>query len=771
MRIKFLFILVILFIQLGTLQAQTITGIVNDEQSQPVEFANVVLYSLPDSSMISGAVTDGMGLFALKTNQTAENTYLQISFMGYRTQIAPTMSHQTIVLKSESTELGEVVVKGTLPVIRIKNDALVTTVQNSILSKAGTGIDVLKRLPSLTYKDGVFSVFGKGEAKIYINNREMRDITELDNLSSADIRDVEIINNPGARYDASIKAVIRISTIRKEGDGFSFDVRSSYYKSQRTNLYEQLNLNYRKKGWDIFGTFDYGLSQWFQDSKMWQKTFVDTLWTQDNTLFIEGNSKSLTGITGFNYEITPKQYVGIKYTITSFPPNKSVSSMSSTVLADGKLYDKWSSQEESSYNNNPSHRFNAYYNGDFGKLKIDFNTDLYANKQSKRSHVTETSQEYDNRTVNSENNVSNRLIASKLVLTYPVFSGNLSFGSEYTNTHRTDDYVSEEKFVPSSNTTIHDQNNALFAEYSILTPVGQLGAGLRYEKVCSDYFSNDVKVEEQSRHYNQWFPNISFGTRLKDVSMQLSYTAKTKRPTYWQLSNNVFYGNRFTLQTGNPFLQPTITHDITLVGVWKFVQVMSSYKNEKDAIIYWTEQMEENPAVSVVAYRNLEKLPSLTTLVTLSPKFGIWSPQLTGGFIKQRLTIMSHDTPITLNKPLFFGSFNNSFQLPKGFALTVDSRFQRNGNYQNVYVTENQFIVNAGITKSFFDERLGIQIKGEDIFYGLRDGNLLYNSKMELWQKNRYDTRKFEFTVRYKFNAARSKYKGTGAGDSEIGRF
>ena len=98
MRIKFLFILVILFIQLGTLQAQTITGIVNDEQSQPVEFANVVLYSLPDSSMISGAVTDSMGLFALKTNQTAENTYLQISFMGYRTQIAPTMSHQTILI-------------------------------------------------------------------------------------------------------------------------------------------------------------------------------------------------------------------------------------------------------------------------------------------------------------------------------------------------------------------------------------------------------------------------------------------------------------------------------------------------------------------------------------------------------------------------------------------------------------------------------------------------------------------------------------------------
>ncbi len=307
-------------------------------------------------------------------------------------------------------------------------------------------------------------------------------------------------------------------------------------------------------------------------------------------------------------------------------------------------------------------------------------------------------------------------------------------------------------------------------EYSRSIPIGQFGAGLRYEDVRSDYFDNDVKIDEQSRRYDQWFPNVSFGTRLKQINLHMSYTAKTKRPTYRQLSSNIFYGNRFTLQTGNPFLKPSVIHDVTLVGTWKFLQLMVSYKNEKDAIIYWTEQMEENPAVSLIAYRNLEKLPSLVAFLNISPTFGIWAPQLSSGFVKQWVTITSNDKPIVLNKLMPMASFNNSFSLPKGFLLTLDMSYQGKGNVQNIYLTENIFVINTGITKSFFKDQLSIAVKGHDLFRGQKDGNLLYNQQMEFFQLNRYDSRKIELTVRYKFNSAKSKYKGTGVGDAEINR-
>ncbi|HAC73838.1 MAG TPA: TonB-dependent receptor, partial [Porphyromonadaceae bacterium] len=158
-----------------------------------------------------------------------------------------------ISLQPDTTLLDEVVVEGDLPRIRLRSDAVVATVQNTVLSKAGTANDVLKRLPAITGDNGDFSIFGKGKAKIYVNNRELRDVSELDLISSADIREVEIVHNPGAGYDASVKAVIRIHTVRKTGDGLSFDIRSTYLQTENTDLRQQLNLNYRHKGWDIFG--------------------------------------------------------------------------------------------------------------------------------------------------------------------------------------------------------------------------------------------------------------------------------------------------------------------------------------------------------------------------------------------------------------------------------------------------------------------------------------------------------------------------------------
>lgn len=401
-------LLLLPFLLSFSIQAQLKGTLINEDQ-QPVEFANVALYSLPDSVMITGTVSDENGNFSLNTDRT-DNAFLKVSFIGYETQIVPAQQQQTIVMKTEAFTLGEVVIKGDLPKIRLTNDALVTTVQNSVLSKAGTGNDVLKRLPSLTGDDGQFSVFGKGQAKIYINNREMRDISELDNLSSADIKEVEIVNNPGARYDASVKAVIRINTVRKTGDGFSFDVRSSYWQSQNTDLTEQLNMNYRKNGWDLFGSFSYNRNASIQDSKMLQNTYVDTLWTQENDMYSERLSHTLTGIAGLNYEISPKHYVGMKYTHTAFPGYNSHTELNSTVLADNVFYDNWKSVEETSTSHKPSHRINAYYNGSIGDLKLDFNTDFYKGTAISKSFVTETSQEYDDRQVNSENRVDNRLM-------------------------------------------------------------------------------------------------------------------------------------------------------------------------------------------------------------------------------------------------------------------------------------------------------------------------------------------------------------------------
>lgn len=83
------------------------------------------------------------------------------------------------------------------------------------------------------------------------------------------------------------------------------------------------------------------------------------------------------------------------------------------------------------------------------------------------------------------------------------------------------------------------------------------------------------------------------------MQLQLGYAARTRRPSYQQLSNNVTYGNRFTLQSGNPLLKREVVHHVSLAGAWKFMQFSLDYTDRRDAIIYWGEQMDYNPAIKV----------------------------------------------------------------------------------------------------------------------------------------------------------------------------
>ena len=112
----------------------------------------------------------------------------------------------------------------------------------------GTGNDVLAHIPGVIRNGNSIEVIGRGTPLIYINGRQMRNQSELDQLSSDQIKDVEVVMTPGAKYDATVKAVIRIKTIRPVGEGFSFNSRTVAGVNHYVYGLEELNLNYRTGG-------------------------------------------------------------------------------------------------------------------------------------------------------------------------------------------------------------------------------------------------------------------------------------------------------------------------------------------------------------------------------------------------------------------------------------------------------------------------------------------------------------------------------------------
>lgn len=677
----------------------------------------------------------------------------------------------TTLFDKFSKELGEVVVKAHLPQYKKTHEGLLTNVAGTVLGKMGTAEDVLKHVPSIVKKKDGYEVVGKGTPIIYINGRQIQDISELDNIKSSDIKSVEVIQNPGAAYDASVNAVIKIKTIKKKGEGFGFDTRSVYWYNKHDNTIQQVNMNYRHNGLNLFATYKFSDATWMQKATYEQTVHVDTLWQQHNNNEVTGRIESHRLISGFSYDFNANHSIGARYTLTSPGYSRSKDFFDSQVTADGKFYDYIKTDGLTVDKSSPSHQLNAYYNGTLGKTTIDLNTDLYFSTNRAYAYSDEQSQEHDSRNINSKNRVSNKMVATKLVITSPLLGGNLSYGAEYINTHRNDDYeVNRTDLLASSYSKLEEQTASPFIQYARLTPIGNITAGLRYEYVRFKYYDAGIYQPEQSRSFRNLFPTISYGAKIGKVMAQLSYSVKTSRPSYSQLSNNVSYMNRFTRQTGNPYLDNETNHRVELSGVWKFIQFMVNYKDSRNAIIYWAEQIPDNEEITMISRKNVKSLKSMTAYISAAPKIGIWALQINLGLQKPWFTLHTDVASYRLNRPIFMGNFNNAFSLPCGITLNVDYRYQSKGNTMNVYLAKEQHVLDVSISKSFLKDALTLEIKGNDLLYKCWDADLLYNQKMELLQVSKRGTRDLQLTLRYKFNTTRSKYKGTGAGNAELNR-
>ena len=173
-----------------------------------------------------------------------------------------------------SVELGDVVVTATRSMQRLSKGGLITDIKGTPLSDLGTCADVISQLPGIISNEGNLEVIGRGTPQIYINGRKLVDESELERLSSKEIQNVEVVFNPGAKYGAETKAVIIVKTIKKQGDGLSGSVsatgRQAHYFSQSDNLF----LNYRTGGLDIFGTFNYDFARRYQEQH--NRTTINT---------------------------------------------------------------------------------------------------------------------------------------------------------------------------------------------------------------------------------------------------------------------------------------------------------------------------------------------------------------------------------------------------------------------------------------------------------------------------------------------------------------
>ena len=756
-----------IFIECTQKEDTKVIGHIVDESGQPIEFANISLYN---EGFINGGVSNENGDFVIPCK--AQRITLKVSYIGYKTveRNVSVGNVGIITLQPETYMVKGVEVKGEIPQYKMTSGGMTVDVQHSILHDVGTADDLLSMLPLVKARNGKYEVLTKGEPEIYINNKKVRDPIELKQLKSADVKSVDIITAPGAKYNAEVNAVIRIKTLKTQGDGLSLMATTQTWKNNKWNNYDDLTLKYRTGGMEAYANVALDNGHYSNDQNIDQELHISKdLFNVHAELPVRSSWTQLDYQAGLSYDFNTDHSIGLSFSSQKNFYNRFSSDMEQRYLKNWTFDGDVRLLTDIREKDKPVWELNTYYIGKIGKLGIDLNATWLRRESEDNNIQQELSQEYSNRTITTQTKDKNTMVAGKLVLDYPVWKGVLSGGSEATSTKSQGHNLNQENIIPESDTEMKEKNIAAFAEYELQLGQWHLNAGLRFEHVSADYTSFGIRQEEPSRTYNDWFPNLSAAWQKGKWGTQLSYSKRITRPPYNMLTSMVVYDSRILYEGGNPLLRPSVRHSIDFNLTYSWLTFVTGFTCENDFFTHVGNIYDEAKEIAIFQPDNFDHQDRVYATIVASPKLGFWQPQATLHYYQQMFDAERYGAPKKLNKPEFSARLQSWFVIDPTAKALLDISYTGSNHWGFMYRGSN-FMVNARLQKSFLKGQLSATLYANDIFRTAKNKVTTYYAIGQTAQDIYTYTQCVGLTLSYNFNASSSKYRGTGAGNEEKGR-
>lgn len=664
---------------------------------------------------------------------------------------------------SLTRELQEVVVNAKQPATKLVGTTLVSTIPGSNLADLGTALDVLAQLPMIKVQDNAVSVIGKSDIEIYIDGRPLRDEQELQQLHSSNMKKVELLMAPGAAYESTTGAVLKITTRRNFVQGLSLTDVFQLQRSRKWSVMDYLGISYRAGDWEFFlnGTINRNNSQ--------------IKGATTNTLVYNGmetvvgsrqnNSYPTTvGVIkgGFNYSHGTQSF-GAYYRFN--PEHGSFKNNGAEWLDNSELLLRDIAKQIRSH----SHLASLYYENTFsGKYLMHFDGD-FRNSHANNSVAT-TYPESATPAVNSTDCRTSTLWAGKLYLNFPLWNGDFTIGTQDSYTHTSLDYhmlnSSVSEYIPSSLTDARQTSAALFASWSRMLGKFSISAGARYEYVDYNFKVDGKRDENVSRRDHLLTPDMSLGYSFDQESqISLSYKMVTVKPPYSQLTGSLSYTGLHEIEGGNPALHDEKMHDVQLFGMWHGFMMQADYTRCLDSYTF-VKQLYPADNLQLLMHPVNINLSALNLYLVWSKPIRCWTPNATLGMYQQWLTLDNTQH----NKPIFVYYFDNTFALPHGWNVTANFSGQTKGDMHTNRLGASWFTMNASVGKTFLNKSLNVKLSATDIFNTANNDWTMNTYGVRVDKRQIYDRRSVSLNIVYNFHPSKSKYRGSSAAENEMKR-
>ncbi|WP_158860798.1 outer membrane beta-barrel protein [Lunatibacter salilacus] len=761
---QFFVVALTFFLGLSELAAQQentpIIGIVKDDKGEVLPYVNVALLDEASESLITGAVTDEDGHFLLSVIKEG-NFYLSVSSIGYETYRTEAFTLKTgqkrdfgvLTIKDEAATLGEVTVNAQRAQIVIEADKTIVNIEGTVLAEGNTALDVIGRSPGVFVdSDGNINLNGRSGVVVMLDDRQTymsaTDLADFLRAMPADnIKSIEVINNPSSRFDAEGAAgVINIKLKKNDLNGINGSANLGYRYNGIHAPTAGANLNIKKGKWTTNSSLNYNEWAQYNDLEILRRFELDEGTSSfDQEARLKLIRKNLFFNGGTDYKINDSHSVGIN--LQASRQNGTEDGLSETLISNPSTIDLNNLKAINDGRSDNNRLFgNFHYVGNLDTLGTKITADLDFTQMnagsrsllSNRYWLNDDLLNTDFNRILTENAMDYHIFTAKADYTRPLGKGKEVEmgvkGSWVKSDNELQLFKSEEEgpFMPDQNSNrfiYHENVLAAYGNYK--TGLGEklkLQAGLRLE--YSDITGNSVTSNQiNSQRYLDYFPSVNLNHKISD-NYQITYTGNRRitRPNYRLLNPYVFYIDPLTVEVGNPTLTPQYATNLemnhTIKGMY---QVSLGYSRTQNAFGQIMVQDEETRTTSIQV-QNLDVTENLNLRMIVPVEFAPWytsnhTLQVSNNTFQSQLG----DEMLDVSQVSMMARTQHNLTLGKGWKAEVVGTYMSRSRYGQM-VLNGLAWVDAGITKSFKDDKWSMSINGSDLLRTQRfAGNIRFD--------------------------------------------
>ncbi len=760
----------------------SISGKVAGPEAEALEFANVMLYSLADSSLAKVETTGPAGAFTL--HRVEEGPYwLEVSYVGlppYRSESFELAAGQDlrlpdIHLQEAVNELKEVVVTAERPLVEVRPDKMVFNVENTINATGNTAMELLRKAPGVVVDNNDnISLLGRSGVQVYIDGKPSPlgagDLAAfLKTLQSNDIDAIEIITNPSSRYDAEGNAgIINIRLKKDKRLGANANLNMGYSVGKVPQYNSSLSGNYRTKALNAFGSY----SLFRGENQNFNQFFRRQSGQSFDQYALQGGDW-----TSHNFKAGADFFLGKKHTIgflgSGFLSGTNWGSQSNTRIASletGQVEKMlFASSDDDNRNDNLNFNLNYRFDDSQGKIwNVDADYGQFRNSREnyqpnyyrdpsgevlleQRINSTDAPTDIDIYTfkVDHERPLLGGQMGAGLKMAYIGTDNFFRFydvydGSPVLNTDLSNDFFYKENI------------NAAYVNYNRKISKLGLQLGLRVEQTnTTGKLDSHRDGEDQrfDRHYVDFFPSggLTFAPNEKN-NFQLSYSRRINRPSYQDL--NPFLGkmDELTYEQGNPFLQPEYANNIQLTHSFNYrFNTSFSFGYTQDLITRIVDTAQVDAAY--ITWLNLAEQYNYS--LNFSAPLTVtkwWSAftSLTGSYTENKADYGQGKT-VALSKPTFNIYSQQTFRLPWDLSLEVSGWYNAPSIWAGTFEMESMWSIDAGVQKKVLNGRGNIRLAVSDIFKSNEWNGVTEFGALYMEARGGWDSRRFRLNFSYLF--------------------